>query len=424
MTDTGVPAMNSIFNALCVLVTAAFVLTFVPGLRLRERCLLSVRDRGTALCVFLILGLIEELSDSHSGWLNERIVSVCAAGLIAGPWVGMVVSVFVTWLAVSHDGLPLGSIGISMLCGGLAGGWLYRRRPRLAEHPITGFCLAVIVSWLRGGLTIWSIPGARTGSQILEQMGIAPVLQGLGTALILAIVAHVRARDEQSKAAVSAEVRALQARMNPHFLFNALNALAALATVAPREIPRAAGRLRHFLRASFDQHERVLVPLREELAVVQAYLDIESLRLGTRLKVEEMIDPGLVEVLIPPFSLQPLVENAVQHGLQSSAKAGRLRLAVHQEGQSLEMSVTDDGQGVPSADVEKIFFSGHSQVHALEILRRRLHGLFGRSFHLEVSSHVGQGTTVTLSIPLRMQFEVSGRLFESDAAAPGHLASG
>jgi LytS/YehU family sensor histidine kinase len=79
---------------------------------------------------------------------------------------------------------------------------------------------------------------------------------------------------------------------------------------------------------------------------------------------------------------------------------------------------------VPSADVEKIFFSGHSQVHALEVLRRRLHGLFGRSFRLEVSSHVGQGTTVTLSIPLRMQFEVSGRLFESDAPAPGRLASG
>ncbi len=94
--------------------------------------------------------------------------------------------------------------------------------------------------------------------------------------------------------------------MNPHFLFNALNALAALATVAPREIPRAAGRLRHFLRASFDQHERVLVPLREELAVVHAYLDIESLRLGTRLKVEEMIDPGLSGSLNTSF-LAPTV---------------------------------------------------------------------------------------------------------------------
>jgi len=123
----------------------------------------------------------------------------------------------------------------------------------------------------------------------------------------------------------------------------ALPFMSALATIAPREIPRAAGRLRHFLRASFDQHERELVPLGEELAVVRAYLDIESLQLGNRLKVEETIDPGLSEALVPPFSLQPLVENAVQHGLQSSATAGRLRLAVHMAGEWLEMSVSDDG---------------------------------------------------------------------------------
>jgi sensor histidine kinase YesM len=83
----------------------------------------------------------------------------------------------------------------------------------------------------------------------------APVLQGLGTALILAIVEQVRDRDEQTRAAALAEARALQARMNPHFLFNALNALAALATVAPREVPRAAGRLRQFLRALDARHD-------------------------------------------------------------------------------------------------------------------------------------------------------------------------
>jgi two-component system LytT family sensor kinase len=416
--------MDSLFNDICVLVTAAFVLTFVPGLRLRERSLLSMRDRGTALLVFLVLGLVEEASDSRSGWLNERIVTVCSAGLIAGPWVGIAVSVFVTWLAVKYDGLPMGSIAISMLFGGLAGGWLYRWRPRLAECPLTGFCLALTVSWLRGGLTIPFIPGARAGQQLFEQMGIAPVLQGLGTALILAIVAHVRDRDEQSRAAVSAEVRALLARMNPHFLFNALNALAALATFAPREIPRVTGRLRHFLRASFDQHERVLIPLREELAVVHAYLDIESLRLGNRLKVEESIDPGLTEVLTPPFSFQPLVENAVQHGLQSSPKAGRLRLAVRQAGQSLEMSVCDDGQGVPSTHIERVFFAERPQVHALELLRRRLQGLFGHAFRLEVYSEVGHGTTVTLRIPLRMPVEVAGRSLEGVTANPGQLASG
>src|ERR1700731_2741319 len=301
--------MENLFSDICVLVTAAFVLTFVPGLRQQERSLLSMRDRGTALLVFLALGLVEEASFSHSGWLNERIVGVCAAGLVAGPWVGLAVSVFVTWLAVAHHGLPLGSIATSMLCGGLVGGLLYRWRPRVAQHPVTGFCLTLGVSLLRNGLIFFLAP--HSALQRIEQIGMAPVLQALGTALILAIVEQVRDRDEQTRTAASAEVRALQARMNPHFLFNALNTLAALSRIAPREVPRAAGRLRHFLRAGFDQHERALVPLQEELAIVGMYLDIEILRFGGRLKVERAIDPGLLEVLLPPFSLQPLVENAV-----------------------------------------------------------------------------------------------------------------
>ena len=234
-----------------------------------------------------------------------------------------------------------------------------------------------------------------------------PVLQGLGTALILVIVEQVRDRNEQTRAAATAEARALQARMNPHFLFNALNALAALAIVAPRDVPRAAGRLRHFLRASFDQQERLLVPLEEELAVVSSYLDIESLRLGDQLKVERTIDPALLTALIPPFSLQPLAENAVQHGLNSSPRAGRLQLVVRPRGPSLEMSVSDDGRGVPSTEVEHIFFAERARVHALVLLRRRLQGLYGRSFQLEVRSEIGEGTTVTVRIPLRKRFGAS-----------------
>jgi two-component system LytT family sensor kinase len=418
MSDPSLPAMDIIFNKVCVLVTAAFALTLVPGFRQPERSLLPRRDQGTALLVFLVLGLVEEVTVSHAGWLNERIVAVCAAGLVAGPWVGLAVSVFVTWLAVAHDGLPLGSIAISMFCGGLAGGLLYRWRPKLAQHPLTGFCLTFGVSLLRSGLIFLSAPNSRAALPRLEEIAMAPVLQGLGTALILAIVEQVRDRDEQTRAAASAEVRALQARMNPHFLFNALNTLAALSRIAPREIPRAVGRLRHFLRASFDQHERALVPLEEELAIVRTYLDIELLRFGSRLKVERAIDPGLSKVLVPPFSLQPLVENAVEHGLHSSPKAGRLRLVVRPAGQWLEMSVSDDGQGVPSTEVEQLFFAERQRVHALTLLRRRLQGLFGRSFQLEVRSEVGQGTTVTMRIPLRKRFGVG---FESRGAFTSDL---
>jgi LytS/YehU family sensor histidine kinase len=138
--------------------------------------------------------------------------------------------------------------------------------------------------------------------------------------------------------------------------------------------------------------------------LVWAYLDIESLRFGSRLKVDRAIDPGLLKVLMPPFSLQPLVENAVQHGLHSSRGAGRLHLLVRSAGRWLELSVSDDGQGVPPTEVEQVFFAERPRVHAMVLLRRRLQGLFGHSFQLEVRSEVGQGTAVTLRIPLRKQF--------------------
>jgi two-component system, LytTR family, sensor kinase len=405
MIDSWVFAMDTILNEVCVLVTAAFALTLVPGLKRPELSLLSRRDQATTLLVFLILGLVEEATASHAGLLNERIVAACAAGLVAGPWVGLGIAVFVTWLAVAHHGLPFGSIAPAMLCAGLAGGFLYRWRPKLAQHPLTGFCLTLGVSLLRSGLLIVA-PHSLAATQAIEEFGRAPLVQGLGTALILAIIGRVRERDDQIRAQASAEIRVMQTRMNPHFLFNALNTLAALATIAPREVPRATGRLRQFLQASFAQPERVLVPLEEELAVVSAYLDIESLRFGGRLKVEQTIDPGLLKVLVPPFSFQPVVENAIEHGLRSSAGAARLRLVVCATGPWLEMSVTDDGQGVASTEVEQRFFAERPRVHALVLLRRRLQGLFGRSFRLVVRSEIGEGTTVIIGIPLRKQFNV------------------
>lgn len=390
-----------ILSKVCVLVTAAFLLTLVPGFRRPNRSLLSVRDRGTALLVFLLLGFLEEAVVRETGWFNQRIVAVCAAGLVAGPVVGLIVGTVVTWLAVVYDGLPLATIGVSMLAGGLAGGLLQRWRPKIAQSPWAGFLLTLAVSWFRDGLLLLFAPSTVLAAHAWHQLGVAPFIQGLGTALILAIVAQARQRDDQARAAASAEVRAMQARMNPHFLFNALNALAGLATVAPREVPRAVGRLRKFLRASFDQPEQALVPLEEELGVVRAYLDIEALRLGNRLKQETTIQPGLSNALLPPFSLQPIVENAVQHGLHSTPHAGRLSIVISAVEQFLEVSVSDDGLGVPSADVEKIFFGNRTEVHAMALLRRRLQGLYHNSFRLEVRSEVEHGTTVTMRIPLR-----------------------
>lgn len=111
--------MDSIFNEVCISVTAAFALTVVPGLTKLKRSLLSRRDQGTALLVFVMLALIEEATVSHASLIHERIVAVCAAGVVVGPWVGLALSVFVTWLAVAGHGLPVSSIATS---GQLAAG--------------------------------------------------------------------------------------------------------------------------------------------------------------------------------------------------------------------------------------------------------------------------------------------------------------
>src|ERR1700730_9640054 len=163
--------MDIIFNKICVLVTAAFALTWVPGFRRSERSLLSVRERGTALLVFLVLGLVEEDIVGQTGWFNHRIVAVCAAGLLAGPGVGGVVAAFVTWMAVAFDGRPMWLVGGLMVFGGLLGGLLYRWRPKLAQHPLTGFCLTAIVSWLRDGLILLCVPSARAEVQMFGLFG-------------------------------------------------------------------------------------------------------------------------------------------------------------------------------------------------------------------------------------------------------------
>ena len=123
--------MGIIFNQVCVLVTAS-ALTLFQEFRNPKRSLLSRCDQG-ASAGLTILGLIEEATVSHAGLLNERIVAVC----VAGRWVGLALGAFVTWLAVAHYGVRLGSIATSMLCGGLVGGLLYRWRPfggNLAPH--------------------------------------------------------------------------------------------------------------------------------------------------------------------------------------------------------------------------------------------------------------------------------------------------
>src|SRR6185436_15552809 len=195
---------------------------------------------------------------------------------------------------------------------------------------------------------------------------------------------------ETEVTAREAELRALRAQLNPHFLFNSLNSVNALIGTDPEGARRMCEGLGDFLRRTLALGARETVSLGEELALVERYLGIEQVRFGERLRVERVVEPGATGCRVPPLLLQPLVENAVKHGIQDRVEGGAVRIEAVREGALLrlvvENPVDDDapvrrGEGV-----------------GLDNVRRRLEVFGARDARL-VASRQGGRFRVTLTLP-------------------------
>lgn len=203
------------------------------------------------------------------------------------------------------------------------------------------------------------------------------------------------AEEERLRAmATEAELKALKAQINPHFLFNTLNTIAALIHSDPAQaettVERLAGMFRYVLAGS----ERGAVPLREELAFVEDYLEIEQVRFGERLRFTQQVAPGLLEVPIPSLILQPLVENAVRHG-QGDDGSVDLSLQVELDGDHVAITIADRGPGM-SLPQSNDQISGHG----LRNVNERLQKTYGKAYGLVITANTPTGTQVRLRIPL------------------------
>ena len=219
-----------------------------------------------------------------------------------------------------------------------------------------------------------------------------------------------RLREEEGRAARAeamrseAELRALRAQLNPHFLFNTLHSLLALV----REDPRAAeealeqfGDLLHYtLRSPGEGADEVT--LREEWEFVRNYLELERLRLEDRLRLHTDVEAAALGHRIPALSLQPLVENAVRHAIACRAGGGNLWIAARVEGADLVLQVRDDG---PGASPENL---GNGTGLGLRLVRQRLEMLHGDAARFEVQTAPGEGFQVTVRIPAQPAGEASG----------------
>lgn len=192
---------------------------------------------------------------------------------------------------------------------------------------------------------------------------------------------------------VEAQLQALQRQLHPHFLFNTLNAIAGLMRSDVDAADRMMDRLGDLLRTTLQTSNVQLVPLKEELEMLQKYLDIEQVRLGPRLTVAISVDAEVLDAQVPNFLLQPLVENAVRHGIAPHAGPGRLSVSAIRLDDQLTIDIVDSGAGVPPHRLSLL-----NQGVGLANTRARLEHLYRRQ-HALVFSNIDGGFQVRVSIP-------------------------
>jgi two-component sensor histidine kinase len=286
--------------------------------------------------------------------------------------------------------------------------WMSRRLPfdrrrwasSLAIHLVVVALLAVLTAWLQYFVTYRS---ASVGPPIGGYLKIGLIT---GTLPFLTVAAAAQALEARSRAherdlesermrgqLAESRLEALTAQLQPHFLFNTLQGISTLITRDPIAADKMLTNLSDLLREVLRRGEKREVELAEELRVLESYLDISRTRFGERLSITVDADDGARRALVPFFILQPLVENALHHGISSHAGAGSIEIAVRRNGDRLMVTVTDDGPGTVAPDTQRGI--------GLANTTARLRALYGDAHSIELGRPVVGGFRVIVTLPYR-----------------------
>jgi sensor histidine kinase YesM len=223
------------------------------------------------------------------------------------------------------------------------------------------------------------------------------LLVGMGQALLY----HWRWREREWRAAqlesqlVKAQLQTLKMQLHPHFLFNTLSHIVELIHTQPKAAEQMLIRLSELLRLALDARTADEAPLRQELAFLQKYLDIEQLRFQDRLQVKLDIDPPTLDHPVPNLLLQPLVENAIKHGLAARPGVGLIEIETKLAANELQLQIRDNGSGVAE----------NGQVHdgiGLSSTRERLAQMYGTQARLTLRNRASGGLEVAITIPRKL----------------------
>jgi len=343
------------------------------------------------------------------------------AGLIAGPYTGAMVGFLVGVPALIAG--EFAAIPFAVGCG-FAGGGLREACPKeviwqfspfvfvdLPKHvwkmvrrletnwPLVLLLAAVALELLRQAL------GTRFGAHRLFYLGSPSI--GMTVLVVLATVlavatpikiwnsARIEHRlQEQETLLMAAKIEALKSQINPHFLFNTLTSISSLIRTQPDTARMLIQKLSVLLRRLMKSHEH-FVTLREEIESIDEYLAIEVVRFGPSLRVRKDISPDTLDIVVPSMILQPLVENAIKHGLARKVGPGSLTIRSHGEHGRAVIEVEDDGMGFVLDRLDQPMSSGIG----LANVRERLHVIYGAAYQLSLFSEPGKGTRARIEVP-------------------------
>lgn len=210
--------------------------------------------------------------------------------------------------------------------------------------------------------------------------------------------------------ALQSEYDSLQAKINPHFLYNTLESINSMAKISgEQEIARAIQLLGNYLQDTVSRENR-FVTLGEELQNALDYIQIQQIVHGGRLDYETDVDEVLLEAVVPKLILQPLIENAVVHGLEPKQGWGKIRIRIFCQGQDLLIQIADDGVGITSSKLKDgmIVASGKSTHHShvgIQTVHKRIQILYGKNYGITVESKEKEGTTICIALPIQFEGE-------------------
>jgi LytS/YehU family sensor histidine kinase len=390
-----------LFEKLSLIATAGLLGVLVPPLRNR---LLGV-GRPRDIAVVVIFGLMFSLWGSTMGFhwlghfLNLRAIGIMIAGILGGPRAGALTGLLGGGFYVTRvvpEEFPW-ALAASVLDGWLAGRMSVRREQMFIGWRVLGAAALVQLA----GLTVTSAGMAFAGSNPIEALpSLAAQLGGVavGVALFVNVALVVISRQEQAVALVEAQaaanalsLTALRSRLEPHFLFNTLNTLRATIRRDPEQARTLVSDLADLYR--YLLHHPHDASVMNEVDHACAYLAIEKARLGDeRLAVQTSIDDSVRDIRVPALLLQPIVENAVKHGITPKQGLGKITIRASDLGERLRIEVQDEADGPHRGSPNK------GSGMALQTLRKRLDHQYDGRAHLQLSS-LERGTLVTVELP-------------------------